>query len=222
MKITIVTLFEDIFKGFFENSIAKRSIEKGLIEVEFVNIRDYAQGSYKKCDDKPFAQSAGMLLKFDLLSRLLKDIKGVEKRVVFPSPAGVLFNQEIARDLSKEKELIFIAGHYEGIDQRVIDEYVDDEISIGDYVLSSGEVACLVIIDALNRLIDGVIAKKSLVEESFVDGLLEHPQYTRPFSFDNKEVPDYLLSGNHKEIKKKQREGRLRKTWRARPDLFIK
>ncbi len=222
MKITIVTLFEDILKGFFENSIMKRSIEKNLIEVNFVNFRDWAKDVQKSCDDNPYGGGSGMLLKPSVISQALDSIDAKNKKVVFATPNGKLFNQAKAYELSQEKELIFICGHYEGLDQRVIDEYVNECMSIGDYVISSGEVATLVIIDAVYRLIDNVLTPDSLDEESFTDGLLEYSQYTRPSNFRGRNVPPYLLSGNHSKISKINREERLKKTWINRPDLFIK
>lgn len=222
MKITVVTLFEDMLKGFFENSIMQRAIEKGLVEVEFINFRDWALDNHKSCDDAPYGGGSGMLLKPSVITQALDSIDAKNKKVVFATPSGKSFTQEKAYELSCEKELVFICGHYEGLDQRVIDEYVNEQISIGDYVISSGEVATLVIIDAVYRLIDNVLTPESLDEESFTDGLLEYPQYTRPSTFRNQSVPSYLLSGNHSEIAKRRREERLKRTWINRPDLFMK
>jgi len=163
---------------------------------------------------------AGMVLKPEPLCKALESIKAKEKRVIYPSPSGKRLTQALAKELSKEENLVFICGHYEGIDQRVIDLYVDDEISIGDYVISSGEISSLVVIDSVYRLIDGVISSESLDEESFSDGLLEYPQYTRPNVFNGLEVPQVLLSGNHKSIKKWRLEKRLEKTLSFRPELL--
>lgn len=220
MKITILTLFPEVLKGFFETSIPAIAISKGLLEVDFVNYRDYALDKHHKCDDEPYGGGAGMVLKPEPLFRALNAIGAKEKRVVYPTPSGKVFTEDIAKELSLEKELIFIAGHYEGMDQRVIDEFVTDEFTIGDYVLSSGETAILVMVDAIYRLIDGVITKESLDEESFTNGLLEYPQYTRPAVFEGKEVPEVLLSGNHKQIYEWRLQKRLEKTLKNRVDLI--
>lgn len=220
MKITILTLFPEVCKGFFETSIPSIAISKGLLQVDFVNYRDYALDKHHKCDDEPYGGGAGMVLKPEPLFRALNAIGAKEKRVVYPTPSGKVFTEEIAKELSLEKELVFIAGHYEGMDQRVIDEFVTDEFTIGDYVLSSGETAILVMIDAIYRLIDGVITKESLDEESFTNGLLEYPQYTRPAIFEGKEVPEVLLSGNHKQIYEWRLQKRLEKTLKNRVDLI--
>ena len=220
MKITILTLFPEIIESYFKNSIMARAIEKGLIEYNVVNIRDFALDKHKNCDDYPYGGGAGMVLKPEPLALALDSVGAAGKRTVYPSPSGKLLKQEYASDLSKEKELVFICGRYEGIDQRVIDSYVDDEICIGDYILSSGEVAALTVIDCVYRLLDGVISRDSLEEESFANGLLEYPQYTRPEEFRGMKVPDILLSGHHENIRKWRREKSLEKTENYRPDLL--
>jgi len=220
VKLTILTLFPDIIDSFFRNSIMARAVEKGLISYSVVNIRDYALDKHRTCDDAPYGGGAGMVLKTEPLWRCLEAVGAAEKRVLFPTPSGKPFNQDYAGELSKEEELVIICGRYEGIDQRIIDMYVRDEISVGDYVLSSGEVAALVIIDALYRLRDGVIKPESLEEESFSDGLLEYPHYTRPEEFLGLRVPDVLLSGNHAEIRSWRLKKRVEKTARNRPDLL--
>ncbi len=220
MKITILTLFPEIIESYFKNSIMARAIEKGLIEYNVVNIRDFALDKHKNCDDYPYGGGAGMVLKPEPLALALDSVGAAGKRTVYPSPSGKLLKQEYASDLSKEKELVFICGRYEGIDQRVIDSYVDDEICIGDYILSSGEVAALTVIDCVYRLLDGVISSDSLEEESFANGLLEYPQYTRPEEFRGMKVPDVLLSGHHENIRKWRREKSLEKTENYRPDLL--
>ncbi len=220
MKITILTLFPEMVEPFFASSIMKRAVEKGIINYEIHNWRDWAQGVHKKTDDEPFGGGAGMVLMADPLYKAIECLSLKGKRVIFPTPSGKLFCQNYSLDLSKEEELVFICGHYEGMDQRVIDEYVTDEISIGDYVLSSGETASLVIIDSLYRLIDGVITDESLEEESFSNGLLEYPQYTRPRVYCNKSVPDVLLSGNQSHITEWRRFKGLEKTLLNRPDLL--
>ena len=220
MKITIFTLFPEMVEPFFKSSIMKRAVEKGLVRYSIVNFRSYSSGIHKKADDEPFGGGAGMVIMPEPLSKALEDNGAIGKRVVFPTLSGKQFSQSYALDLSKEEELYFICGHYEGIDQRVIDEYVTDEITIGDYVLSSGETSTIVVIDALFRLIEGVITSESLEDESFNSGLLEYPQYTRPATYCNKDVPSVLLSGNHRHITEWRDCKRLEKTLLNRPDLL--
>ena len=220
MKITVVTLFPEMVEGFFTSSIMKRAIDRGLIEYQCVNWRRFADDRHQSCDDIPYGGGAGMVIKAEPMFKALDWLMAKEKRVVYPSPAGRRFDQEYARSLSAEEELVFLCGHYEGLDQRIIDEYVDDEISIGDYVISSGEVATLVIIDALYRLIDGVIAAQSLCEESFEGGLLEYPHYTRPETYCSKSVPDVLLGGHHAKIGQWRLQKRLERSMERRPDLL--
>ena len=222
MKITILTLFPEVFEGFFSTSIPLLAKEKGLLDVNIINFRDYTTDKHHKCDDEPYGGGAGMVLKPEPLFKALKSIDATSKRVIYPTPSGKLFNQSIAKELSSEKELVFIAGHYEGLDQRVIDAFVTDELSIGDYVLSSGETAILVMVDAIYRLLDGVISPESLVEESFNDSLLEYPQYTRPQEYEGMRVPEVLLSGNHKQINDWRYKKRLEKTIKNRIDLMSK
>ena len=225
MKLTFLTLFPQMIEPFFNASIMKRAVSESLIDYEIINFRDFASGAHQKTDDYVFGGGAGQLLMPDPLFKALDSLdakgrNGGKKRVVFPTPSGKLFNQSYAENLSKEDELIFICGHYEGLDQRVIDEYVTDEISIGDYVLSAGETSALVIVDALYRLIDGVISKESLDEESFSNGLLEYPQYTKPRSYCAKDVPSVLLSGHERHITEWRFGKRLEKTLLNRPDLL--
>lgn len=220
MHITILTLFPEMVIPFFTSSIMKRAVDKGIITYSIVDFRDFAEGVHHKCDDIPYGGGAGMVIMPEPLSKALDSIDAKEKRVVFPTPSGRLLTESYAEDLSKNDELVFICGHYEGVDQRIIDEYVTDEISIGDYVLSSGESASIVIIDALFRLIDGVIASESLEEESFTSHLLEYPQYTRPERYCNKSVPDVLLSGHHRHITQWRNDKRIEKTMHSRPDLL--
>ena len=241
MKFYVLTLFPEIPRAFFESSIMAKAVEKGIIAYELVNIRDFAFDKHKTCDDSPYGGGAGMLMKTEPLCKALESVK-VEskflddgsakkakkskknktkgKRVIYVTPSGKPLTQKLAYELSQEEELVFICGRYEGIDQRVIDSYVDDEISIGDYVLSSGELAATVIIDSVYRLVDGVISSESLEEESFSDGLLEYPQYTRPEVFKGMKVPDVLLSGHHENIRKWRLKKRLAKTLQNRPDMI--
>lgn len=222
MKFNVLTLFPEIPKAFFESSIMAKAVQRNLIDYNLVQIRDFAFDKHKTCDDGTYGGGAGMLMLPEPLGRALESVNAGNKRVIYVSPSGKPFNQNLAYELSREKELVFICGRYEGIDQRIIDLYVDDEISIGDYVLSSGETACVVIIDAVYRLIEGVISGESLIEESFSDGLLEYPQYTRPEEYCGMKVPEVLLSGHHENIRKWRLYKRLEKTFEVRPDLIKK
>ena len=220
MHITILTLFPEMVVPFFTSSIMKRAVEKGIITYDVIDFRDFAEGVHRKADDIPYGGGAGMVIMPEPLSRALDSVGAQGKRVVFPTPSGRLLTESYAEELAREEELVFICGHYEGIDQRVIDSYVTDEISIGDYVLSSGETASIVVIDALYRLIEGVISSESLDEESFTSPLLEYPQYTRPERYCNKSVPEVLLSGHHRHIAQWRLDRRLEKTMHSRPDLL--
>ena len=222
MHIDILSLFPRMLEGFFTNSIMARAVEKGVVSYRITDWRSYATDRHHSCDDVPYGGGAGMVLKCEPLSKALEDLDARNRRVVFPTPSGRLFTQAYAQELSREKDLIFICGHYEGLDQRVIDTYVDDEISIGDYVLSCGETSTTVIIDALFRLIDGVISSDSLQDESFSNGLLEYPQYTRPESYCTKSVPDVLLSGHHERIATWRDFRMLEKTMLSRPEVLVR
>ena len=213
MRFNVLTLFPEIPAAFFESSIMAKAVERGLITYNLVNIRDFAYDKHRTCDDLTYGGGAGMLLLPQPLSLALDSVQAAEKRVIYVTPSGKPFTQACAAELAREKELVFICG-------RIIDEYVDDEISLGDYVMSSGELAALVIIDAVYRLIDGVISRESLEEESFSDGLLEYPQYTRPQIFRDRAVREVLLSGHHEHIRKWRPEQRIRKTLAMRPDLL--
>jgi len=216
----ILTLFPETFDGYLNTSIVNRAIFKEQIKVEIINIRDFALDKHRQCDDSTYGGGPGMLLKAEPLSAALDSINAKNKRVVFLTPSGKLFNQGYAKELVLEKEIVFICGHYEGIDQRIIDLYVTDEISIGDYILFSGEVGSMVLIDTIARLVKGVIKEESLFEESFEKGLLEYPQYTRPRTFKGLTVPEVLLSGNHAEILKWRKNMSIEKTKKFRPDLL--
>ncbi|MBN2651666.1 MAG: tRNA (guanosine(37)-N1)-methyltransferase TrmD [Spirochaetales bacterium] len=220
MKITILTLFPDIVESFFRNSIMEKAVNKNIIEYNIVNFRDFAFDRHKTCDDAPYGGGAGMVLKAEPLALALDTVVSSQSKVILPTPSGIPLTQSLAYELAEHEELVFICGRYEGIDQRIIDTYVDQEITIGDYVISSGEIASLVIIDSVYRLIDGVISKESLAEESFSDNLLEYPQYTRPEEFRGLKVPPILLSGNHAEIDKWRKEKRIEKTIKNRPELL--
>jgi tRNA (guanine37-N1)-methyltransferase len=233
MKITVLTLFPEILRGFFESSIMAKAVEKGLMSYELVNIRDYATDKHHKCDDLVFGGGAGMLMLPGPLSAALDAAGSPGKRTVYVTPSGRLFNQAMALDFSGEEELVLICGRYEGIDQRVIDRYVSDEVSIGDYVLSSGEIAALVLVDAIYRLVPGVISGESLLEESFSPSvqaggeadkagpsMLEYPQYTRPANYANLRVPEVLTSGHHANIARWRLRESLKKTLMYRPELL--
>lgn len=224
MNITVLSLFPDILRGFFQTSIMKRAVERGFVSYDLVDIREYATDRHRKCDDEVFGGGAGMLMLPAPLGGALEAAGAGEARTIFLTPSGRLLNQAYARELSREDRLILLCGHYEGVDQRVVERYVDDEISIGDYVLSSGEVAALVLIDAVYRLIPGVISGESLAEESFSGGsgpgLLEYPQYTRPAIYDNIRVPEVLTSGHHAKISRWRLREQVRKTLAYRPELL--
>ena len=222
MKFTVLTLFPEIVRVYFESSIMARAVQKGIVAYDLVNIRDFALDKHRTCDDSPYGGGAGQLMLPEVLGAALESVKAYkkEKRVIYVTPSGKPFTQKVAASLSKEEELVLICGRYEGIDQRIIDRYVDDEISIGDYVMSSGEVAAEVVIDTVYRLIDGVISSDSLAEESFSDLLLEYPQYTRPPVYEGMEVPEVLISGNHEKIRKWRLKKRIQRTFLNRPDLI--
>ena len=221
MVIDILTLFPESFAPLGE-SIIKRAQESGKIKINIINIRDFSQDKHKKCDDYPFGGGAGMLMMAQPVCDAVESVLDEKSHIVMASPSGQTFNAKIAEELSKEEHLIFICGHYEGIDERVVDIFKPQQISIGDYVLTGGELPTMVIIDALCRFVEGVISNDSLQEESFSNNLLEYPQYTRPSLFRGLSVPDVLLSGNHQEIARWREEQALEKTRKLRPDLLKK
>lgn len=193
MKIDILTLFPEMFEPL-KQSILGRAIENNLIEINLINIRDFSKDKHKKVDDTPYGGGAGMVIRADIVYDAFKSLKSTNAKTIFLSPQGSTLNQNKVQELSNEEHLILLCGHYEGIDQRVLDEIVDEEISIGDYVLTGGELPAMVLVDAVSRYVDGVINKESVEEESFSNGLLEYPQYTRPEIFLNKQVPEVLKS----------------------------
>ena len=220
MKFTVLTLFPDIVKAFFENSIMAKAVQKEIIAYDLVNIRDFANDKHHSCDDGTYGGGAGQLMMPEPLGKALDSVNAKRKYVIYVTPSGKQLTQKVAEELSHKDELVFICGRYEGIDQRIIDSYVDAEISIGDYVMSSGEVAATVVIDTVYRLVDGVISHESLEEESYCDGLLEYPQYTHPEEWRGMKVPPVLLSGNHANIKAWRDEMRIKRTKERRPDLL--
>lgn len=222
MKITILTLFPEMVEPFFNSSIMKRAVSSKAVEYEIINFRTYSDSNYNRVDDLVYGGGAGMLLMPEPLEKAIKANELEKSHIVYPSARGTLFNEDKAKELSKKDHLTFICGHYEGLDQRVIDSYVDDEISIGDYVLTGGETSSLVIIDAVFRLLDGVISSESLEDESFSTPLLEYDQYTRPQRYCNLNVPSVLLSGNHALICSWRDFNRIAKTMHSRPDMLSK
>lgn len=220
MKITLLSLFPDLVESYFTSSIMQKAVQKGIVEYSVVDIRKFSLDKHKTCDDYPYGGGAGMVLKPEPLAAALEYAESEKARTIFPTPSGRLFTQQYAGELSEENSIILVCGRYEGIDQRIIDKYVDDEVSIGNYVISSGEIASLVVVDAVFRLIDGAISRESLEEESFKDGMLEYPHYTRPSDFDGLQVPEVLLSGNHAAINEWRLKKSLEKTARFRPELL--
>ena len=220
MKFDVLTLFPEMFDTL-KNSITGRAIENKIIDINLINIRDFSKDKHKKVDDTPYGGGAGMVIRPDVVYDAYSSIQDKENaKVIFLSPKGKKLDQEKVLNLSKEKHLILLCGHYEGIDQRVIEEIVDEEISIGDYVLTGGELPAMVLIDSVSRYVEGVLNKDSTSEESFSKGTLEYPQYTRPETFKGKKVPEILLSGHHENIKKWREEKSLEITKTRRPDLL--
>lgn len=221
MKFDVLTLFPEMFKAL-KQSIIGRAEENNLIHINIVNMREFSKDKHKKVDDTPYGGGAGMVIKPDIVYDSYNSVKEEKAKVIYLSPQGNVLNQKKVEVLSKEEHLILLCGHYEGIDQRVLDEIVDEEISIGDYVLTGGEIPAMVLIDSVSRYIDGVLDKESIKEESFTNNLLEYPQYTRPENFLNKQVPDVLLSGHHENIRKWRRKESLVNTYKKRPELLEK
>ena len=219
MKFDVLTLFPEMFKSLDE-SIIGRAVEKGLIEINLINIRDFSKNKHKKVDDTPYGGGAGMVLMPDVVYDAYSSVKDENAKVIYLSPQGKVLNQNKVKELSKENHLILLCGHYEGIDQRVLDEIVDEEISIGDYVLTGGELPAMVLIDSVSRYVEGVLSEDSTKEESFSNNFLEYPQYTRPEEFRGKRVPEVLLSGHHENIKKWREQKSLEITKQKRPDLL--
>lgn len=234
MQLSILSLFPEVFDPILNSSILSRAQKKGLVKFELINIRDFGQRRHKVVDDRPYGGGAGMILKADVLAKALESLTshprgGIKNQVILTSASGKPYKQEHAKRLSELDHLIIICGHYEGVDQRFIDKYVDEEISIGDYVLTGGEIPAMVIVDSVVRLIPGVLEKaEAISNESFSIfqhptsniQLLEYPHYTRPEEFEGEKVPEVLLSGNHAGIAKWREEKSLEKTKKVRPDLL--
>lgn len=224
MNFHVLTLFPDMIRDGFQTSITGRAMAKGLLAMEAINIRDFSVNKHNRVDDYPYGGGAGMVMQAEPVYLAYESVANrLEKkpRVLYMSPQGKVFNQRMAEELAHEEELIFLCGHYEGIDERVLEEIVDDEVSIGDYVLTGGELPALVIMDAISRLLDGVLHNEESAEfDSFHDNLLEYPQYSRPEEWRGKKVPPILLSGHHVNVEKWRREQSLIRTKERRPDLL--
>lgn len=225
MKINVMTLFPEIFNSYIGESMMKKAVDNNILAVNIYNIRDFSENKHKKVDDYPFGGGAGMVMTpqpiLSTYRYIIEENKLEKPRVIYLSPKGKTFTQDMAKSLSKEDNLIFLCGHYEGIDQRVIDMIVTDELSIGDYVLTGGELPALVMIDSISRLIPGVLNKsESYEDETFEGDLLEYPQYTRPREYEGHKVPDVILSGNHQKIDQWRKEESEKLTKERRPDLW--
>ncbi|MDW7675411.1 MAG: tRNA (guanosine(37)-N1)-methyltransferase TrmD [Bacillota bacterium] len=222
MKFHVLTLFPAMFQGPLTESIIKRAQDKELVQINIVNFRDFAFNKHNTVDDYPYGGGAGMVLQAEPIFNAVEAIKKPQSKVILMCPQGVTFNQQLATRLSQEEELIIICGHYEGIDERVKENIVDYEISLGDFILTGGELPAMVVMDSVVRLLPGVLGQdKSSKEESFNQGLLEYPHYTRPALFRDMTVPEVLLSGNHEAIRKWRKKESIRRTFLKRPELLV-
>lgn len=221
MRITVLTLFKEQFDSFLNTSIISRILEKELCEVRVVDIRDYSKDKHRHVDDTPYGGGAGMLMRVDVLADAIRANRNDNTYVLLTSPKAKPYEEKDAYRLLEKEDLMIVCGHYEGVDDRISD-FIDENISIGDYVLTGGELPAMVVMDSIMRLINEGISSESLKEESYTDGLLEYPQYTRPFNFEGKEVPFVLTNGNHKEIRRYNLKGSLRETYLYRKDLLDK
>ena len=224
MNFHVLTLFPDMIEAGLHTSVTGRALKNGYIHLSAVNIRDYSKDKHKHVDDYPYGGGAGMVMQPEPIYLAYEDVtQNMEKkpRVVYVTPQGSVFNQSMAEEFSKEEDLIFLCGHYEGVDERILEEIVTDYVSIGDYVLTGGELPAMVVIDAVSRLVPGVLNNKESAEtESFENGLLEYPQYTRPVEFEGMRVPDILLSGHHGNVDAWRLEKSVERTKKYRPDLY--
>jgi tRNA (guanine37-N1)-methyltransferase len=223
MKFDVLTLFPEMIEAYLRQGVLARAISRGLADISLINIRDFARGSHKITDDRPYGGGDGMVMKAGPISRALTSVDRITgiSRVILLSPQGERFSQSVAWDMSRWNQLILICGRYEGVDERILSTYVDLELSVGDYILTGGELGAMVVIDAVARLIPGVLGgEKSSLEDSFEDGLLKYPQYTRPRTFQGIDVPEVLLSGDHEKIRVWRRKESLRRTVEKRPDLL--
>ena len=219
MKIDILTLFPEMFTGFLHESIIKKAIDHKLVEINFVNIRDFANNKHNKVDDTPYGGGPGMVMMCEPIFLAIESVKTKDSLVIMLTPQGNTFNQQLATSLVTKKHLILLCGHYEGFDER-IKTIIDLEISIGDYVLTGGEIPAMIITDAVTRLIPGVIKEESIQNETFTNNLLDYPVYTKPRTFRNLDVPDVLLNGNHEEIDKYRKRIQIQRTKEQRPDIM--
>ncbi|WP_353093880.1 tRNA (guanosine(37)-N1)-methyltransferase TrmD [Tissierella praeacuta] len=223
MNIDILTLFPEFFSPLLSWSIIGRACDENKVTINSINIRDFSKNKHKKVDDYPFGGGSGMVMKPEPIVDAINSVKDKNSRIIYLSPQGKKFNQELANELSREEHLVLLCGHYEGIDNRIVEHYIDEEISIGDFVLTGGEIPAMIIIDAIVRLLPGVLrSDESFIDESHYNGLLEYPQYTRPREFEGYSVPDILLSGNHGKIETWRKEEALKATLLKRPDLLKK
>lgn len=223
MKIDILTLFPEMFLNFLGTSIVGRAVNKNIVQINCINIRDFSKDKHKRVDDYPFGGGPGMVMRPEPVYDAINSVKDEDSKVIYLSPKGKTYNQEIAIKLSKEKHIILLCGHYEGIDNRIIDNYIDEEISIGDYILTGGEIPAMVVVDSVIRLLPGVLNnQESYIDDSYFNGLLEYPIYTRPKIFNGIEVPEILLSGNHEKIEQWRKYESLKITYERRPDLIEK
>jgi tRNA (guanine37-N1)-methyltransferase len=220
MKIDILTLFPNMFKGPFDDSIIKKALKNNLVQIKLHNLRKWSQDKHQTVDDRPYGGGKGMILMIEPVYHALQDLKKKNSRVILLSPQGQVFSQALAQKLSKQKHLILIAGHYEGFDERIRTHLIDQELSIGDYILTGGELPAMVLVDSLVRLLPGVLDAEATQNESFSTNTLDYPQYTRPENFKDWAVPPLLLSGNHAEIAKWRKKQALKKTKLLRPDLL--
>lgn len=221
MKITILSLFPNVFDDYINSSIIKRAIEQKIVEIELCNFREYSKSKHKKVDDTPYGGGAGMVLLAQPIVDAIKNLKTKDSKVILLTPSGIQYEQNQAVKFSLEKHIILICGHYEGFDERILN-YVDYQLSIGDYILTGGEIPAMVVLDSIVRLLPNVIDSNSLLDESFNDYLLDYPVYTKPYDFEGHKVPDILLSGNHQKINEFRFQQRIEKTKLNRKDLYNK
>ncbi len=223
MRFDVLTLFPQVIDAYLREGVLGRAVDKGLVGVALINIRDFATGRHKTTDDRPYGGGDGMVMKPEPIYRALRSVERIagKRQVILLSPQGVRFDQPMAWKMSEWDQIILVSGRYEGIDERVRQMSIDLELSVGDYVLTGGELAAMVVIDAVTRLIPGVLGgEKSSIEDSFEEGLLKYPQYTRPRTFQGRDVPGVLLSGDHEEIRRWRRKEALKRTAQKRPDLL--